>query len=116
MLERPLIAGSALVGMSSLLLSWSIGSVVNYAAVQRALGVSIAGREMPRSGSGVARVMAALAGRSGTPLSRNGVLEATHALCVKPGIFGSVSMLLRIHSARRTHRMQTRPDYLWSGR
>jgi hypothetical protein len=73
MLERPLIAGSALVGMSSLLLSWSIGSVVNYAAFQRTLGVSIAGREMPRSGSGVARVMAALAGRSGTPLSREPV-------------------------------------------
>jgi hypothetical protein len=49
MLERPLIAGSALVGMSSLFLSWWIGSVVNYAAVQRALGGSIAGREMPRS-------------------------------------------------------------------
>jgi len=49
-------------------------------------------------------------------ISRNGVLEATHALGVKPGIFGSASMLLRIHSARRTHRMQTRPDHLWSGR
>jgi hypothetical protein len=54
MLERPLIAGSALVGISSLLLSWWIGSVVSYAAVQRALSASIAGREMPRSGSGVA--------------------------------------------------------------
>jgi len=49
-------------------------------------------------------------------ISRNGVFEAAHALGVKPGIFGSASMLLRIYSARRTHRMQTRPDYLWSGR
>jgi hypothetical protein len=44
-------------------------------------------------------------------ISRNGVLEAAHALGVKPGIFGSASILLRIHSARRTHRMQTGPDH-----
>ena len=49
-------------------------------------------------------------------ISRNGVLEATHALGVKPGIFGSASMLLRIHSARRRRWMQTRADHLWSGR
>jgi hypothetical protein len=49
-------------------------------------------------------------------ISRNGVLEATHALGVKPGIFRSASMLLRTHSARRTGRMQTRAGQLWSGR
>ena len=54
-----------------------------------------------------------------TPVSgsrRNGVLEVAHALGVKPGIFGSISMLLRIHSSRRRRRMQTRADHLRSGR
>jgi hypothetical protein len=49
-------------------------------------------------------------------IRRNGVLEFAHALGVKPGIFGSALMLLRIHSARRRRRMQTRADHVWSGR
>jgi hypothetical protein len=47
---------------------------------------------------------------------RNGVLEFAYALGVKPGIFGSASMLLRIHSARSRRPMQTRADHVWSGR